>query len=143
MDTPPKTESSRPHPNLPSDVEVGHIDGHEENAAPENMAWTCRACNTTIGFVLRRARLGRLPRQFNPNTEGARPGSVDQHSLSDERRKRCNGRARSRRHHSRHSHRTALPIRKGNLAYPATTRALTSERFSLTESRQFDFSGFF
>jgi hypothetical protein len=36
------------------------------------MAWTCRVCNSTFGFVFRRVGLGRRTRQFNPNAEGAR-----------------------------------------------------------------------
>jgi hypothetical protein len=26
-------------------IEVGHVDGHEENHAPRNLFWTCRSCN--------------------------------------------------------------------------------------------------
>jgi hypothetical protein len=48
-------------------VEVGHVDGHEENGAPQNLIWTCRACNVRCANVLRRAGLGRLTRQRNPS----------------------------------------------------------------------------
>ena len=47
-------------------VEVGHVDGFEENTAPYNLTWTCRSCNTTMGVVFKRAGLGRRTRQFNP-----------------------------------------------------------------------------
>jgi len=47
-------------------VMVGHIDGHEENSEPENLAWTCRPCNSLTANVLNRAGMGRLTHQFNP-----------------------------------------------------------------------------
>jgi len=53
-------------------VEVGHLDGHEENTARENLIWTCRSCNVRCGHVLRRTGLGRLTRQYNPRSSGAR-----------------------------------------------------------------------
>ncbi|MBZ5644560.1 MAG: HNH endonuclease [Acidobacteriia bacterium] len=53
-------------------VEVHHIDGHEENTDPANLVWACRSCNTSIGFALRKAGLGRLTRQYNPASNGAR-----------------------------------------------------------------------
>lgn len=48
------------------DVEVGHLDGHEENNAPENLAYTCRACNVLCGNTLRAGGAGRLTNQYNP-----------------------------------------------------------------------------
>lgn len=47
-------------------VEVGHIDGHEENSGDENLIWTCRSCNVVAGNTLRNARMGRLTNQYNP-----------------------------------------------------------------------------
>jgi hypothetical protein len=52
-------------------VEVGHVNGHEEDSSPDNLLWTCRACNTRSGNTLRAAGLGRLTRQYNPASEGA------------------------------------------------------------------------
>jgi hypothetical protein len=52
-------------------VEVGHLDGHEENTAPENLIWNCRACNTKLGVVYKRLEIGRRTRQYNPGTQGA------------------------------------------------------------------------
>lgn len=49
-----------------SDVEVGHIDGREENSGPENLTWTCRPCNVRCANTLRAAGAGRLTNQFNP-----------------------------------------------------------------------------
>jgi hypothetical protein len=49
-----------------SDVEVGHLDGHEENTGPENLAWTCRPCNVKCGNTLRAGGVGRLTNQYNP-----------------------------------------------------------------------------
>ena len=47
-------------------VEVGHINGHEEDSAPANLVWTCRPCNVRCGNTLRAAGIGRLTRQYNP-----------------------------------------------------------------------------
>lgn len=47
-------------------VEVGHIDGHEEHGERENLFWTCRSCNVRCGNTLRRNGLGRKTRQYNP-----------------------------------------------------------------------------
>ncbi len=52
-------------------VELGHLDGHEENSAPENLIWNCRACNTFLGVVFKHLGMGRRTRQFNPG-EGAK-----------------------------------------------------------------------
>ena len=52
-------------------VEVGHLDGHEEHIHRSNMIWNCRACNTRLGVVFKRLGLGRKTRQFNPEARGA------------------------------------------------------------------------
>ena len=52
-------------------VEVGHVNGHEEDSSPASLLWTCRRCNVRCGNTLRRAGLGRLTRQYNPAAEGA------------------------------------------------------------------------
>ena len=53
-------------------VEIGHVDGHEENTGPGNLVWTCRRCNTQMGAVFKRAGLGRRTHQFNPAAGGAK-----------------------------------------------------------------------
>jgi len=53
-------------------VEVGHLDGFEENTEPENLVWQCRRCNTRLGIVFKRLGIGRRTRQFNPGDDGAR-----------------------------------------------------------------------
>jgi hypothetical protein len=53
-------------------VEVGHVDGHEENTVPRNLVWTCRRCNVLCGIALRRAGIGRKTRQYNPASDGAK-----------------------------------------------------------------------
>src|ERR1700686_4341389 len=53
-------------------VEIGHVDGREENSNPANLFWTCRACNVRCANTLRRAGLGKLTRQYNPGRQGAR-----------------------------------------------------------------------
>lgn len=52
-------------------VEVEHIDGHEEHLAPDNLIWACRSCNTKKGLAFRNAGLGRRTRQYNPAASGA------------------------------------------------------------------------
>jgi hypothetical protein len=51
---------------MKQNVEVGHVDGHEENGAPRNLIWTCRPCNVRCSNTLKRAGLGRPTRQYNP-----------------------------------------------------------------------------
>lgn len=46
-------------------VEVHHVSGDEADGEPENLMWACRACNTTIANVMRRAGIGKRTRQFN------------------------------------------------------------------------------
>ncbi len=53
-------------------MEVGHVDGFEENTAPDNLIWNCRSCNTRLGIVYKRCGIGRRTRQYNPDTEGAK-----------------------------------------------------------------------
>lgn len=53
-------------------VEVGHIDGHEENSSPENLIWTCRRCNVLCANNLRAHGIGRLTHQYNPPLPGAK-----------------------------------------------------------------------
>ena len=48
-----------------SPLDRAHIDGHEENTAPENLGYTCRSCNVICANVLRAAQLGRLTNQYN------------------------------------------------------------------------------
>jgi hypothetical protein len=47
-------------------VEVEHIDGREENSAPDNLAWACRPCNTRKGAFFAAEDIGRRTRQYNP-----------------------------------------------------------------------------
>jgi hypothetical protein len=53
-------------------VEVGHVNGREEDNSPPNLIWTCRACNVQCSNTLRSAGLGRKTRQYNPAGEGAK-----------------------------------------------------------------------
>jgi hypothetical protein len=52
-------------------VEVGHVNGHEEDTSAVNLFWTCRRCNVRCGNALRRAGIGRVTRQYNPAATGA------------------------------------------------------------------------
>lgn len=53
-------------------MEIAHVNGREEDNAPENKIWTCRSCNVRCGNALRAAGIGRLTRQFNPASRGAK-----------------------------------------------------------------------
>lgn len=54
-----------------SPIEVGHLDGHEENGNPSNLVWNCRSCNVVAANTLRAAGLGRSTNQYNPASKGA------------------------------------------------------------------------
>lgn len=54
----------------PKRIDVAHLDGHEENNAPDNLSWSCRPCNVLVGNVLRNAGMGRKTRQYNPSASG-------------------------------------------------------------------------
>lgn len=62
----PKTRRQCAFCGTKKNVEVGHVDGHEENDSPENMIWTCRSCNVVAGNTMRAYGLGRLTNQYNP-----------------------------------------------------------------------------
>jgi hypothetical protein len=47
-------------------VEVHHVNGNENDSDPLNLLWSCRSCNVIVGNRLRKARIGRRTRQFNP-----------------------------------------------------------------------------
>jgi hypothetical protein len=51
---------------LPRSVEVGHVNGNESDTEPNNLFWTCRPCNVLAGNAMRRAGVGRLTHQYNP-----------------------------------------------------------------------------
>lgn len=55
-----------------TNVEVGHVNGHEEDCDAENLFWTCRSCNVRSANTLRNAGIGRKTRQYNPASEGAK-----------------------------------------------------------------------
>jgi hypothetical protein len=50
------------------DVQVGHLDGHEENDDPDNLVWNCRSCNAILSHQFKKLGLGRRTRQYNPAT---------------------------------------------------------------------------
>jgi hypothetical protein len=52
-------------------IEVGHLDGHEENDDPRNLVWNCRSCNTRLGHIFKTLGIGRRTRQYNPEAQGA------------------------------------------------------------------------
>ncbi|HEV2380872.1 MAG TPA: HNH endonuclease [Terriglobia bacterium] len=52
-------------------VDVHHIDGHEEHTEAANLAWACRSCNVRAAITMARDGLGRRTVQFNPASQGA------------------------------------------------------------------------
>jgi hypothetical protein len=55
-------------------VEIAHVNGVEDDGEPENLMWTCRACNSTMAVILKNAGLGKRTRQYNP---GRRPSQAE------------------------------------------------------------------
>lgn len=53
------------------DIQVGHVDGHEERNTSDNLVWTCRRCNALCADTFKRNGIGRLTRQYNPSSHGA------------------------------------------------------------------------
>lgn len=49
--------------------DIEHVDGLEENTAPENLLYSCRSCNTAKGVVFADEGLGRKTRQYNPRVD--------------------------------------------------------------------------
>lgn len=68
--TPPEGEARCCLCGTKETVEVGHVDGHEENNEPHNLFWTCRSCNVRSANTMREHGIGRLTHQYNP-TKGA------------------------------------------------------------------------
>jgi hypothetical protein len=53
-------------------IEVGHVNGFEEDTEAANLIYTCRSCNVFCANTLGKAGLGRRTRQYNPPTQGAK-----------------------------------------------------------------------
>ena len=47
-------------------VGVDHVNGRENDGAPENLLWACKRCNGKKAALLKRAGLGTRTRQYNP-----------------------------------------------------------------------------
>ena len=69
--TPPPTPKVCGFCGITKQIQVGHVNGHEEDGEPENLIWTCRSCNQFHANGLRTFGLGRLTRQYNPPAKGA------------------------------------------------------------------------
>ncbi len=50
---------------------VDHVDGNESHGNPENLAFSCRPCNTTKANVMHAAGIGTKTRQYNPPAKPA------------------------------------------------------------------------
>lgn len=46
---------------------VDHLSGDENDSDPRNLVWACKSCNTRKGVAFRKAGIGRLTHQYNPN----------------------------------------------------------------------------
>jgi hypothetical protein len=54
-------------------MRVHHLNGDEADEAPRNLIGACHACNTQIGFLLRRHNIGRrVDLEYNPPAQPAR-----------------------------------------------------------------------
>src|ERR1700730_4308296 len=47
-------------------IDVMHLDGHEENGEPDNLAYGCRSCNGKLAAAFKRLGKGRPTNQYNP-----------------------------------------------------------------------------
>jgi hypothetical protein len=54
----------------PKNVGIDHVNGDEADAAPKNLLWACKACNTKKGLLFRRKGLGVVTSQTNPSKRG-------------------------------------------------------------------------
>jgi hypothetical protein len=59
-------------------VVVGHLNGVEDDGAPDNLAWTCRKCNAQQAALFKREGLGKRILQMNP---ARRRGSMSKAQL--------------------------------------------------------------
>jgi hypothetical protein len=57
---------------------VDHINGFEDDLAPDNLARACQSCNTAKGLLFARLGIGRRTRQFNPKARAAGARSLAQ-----------------------------------------------------------------
>lgn len=48
-------------------VVLMHLDGDENNLDRRNLAWGCKSCNTRLGLLYKRLKIGRPTQQFNPS----------------------------------------------------------------------------
>lgn len=62
-------------------VDVHHITGKESDGAKENLMWGCRRCNVSVGNLMRKHRIGKLTRQFNP-AKGSRKAIMDEYAAA-------------------------------------------------------------
>lgn len=53
-------------------VGVDHVNGREDDGAPENLMWACKRCNAKKAALMKRAGLGRRVRQYNAGRKGTR-----------------------------------------------------------------------
>lgn len=95
------------------------VSGHEEDGAPVNLIWKCRACNVRCANTLLGAGLGRPTNQYNPagdRRDFTRPmaNSGPEH----ERRIGRHARGRRRGDDPRHATGAPEPIRSGDLGAP-------------------------
>jgi len=52
-------------------VDLHHIDGHEEHSETANLMWACRSCNVRVSVQMAYLGLGRPTKQMNPASQGA------------------------------------------------------------------------
>jgi hypothetical protein len=50
-----------------TNLTVDHLDGIEDHGEDANLVYLCKSCNTRKGAAFRKAGIGRLTHQFNPN----------------------------------------------------------------------------
>src|SRR5579871_3456655 len=106
------------------DLQVDHLDGHEENGEPENLLKLCRSCNQKKSAVYLKHGMGRRTRQYNPGLFSRLFGSKETYRVHGaahpEARK---ARAMAERAEREQLRREELETRKQELAEKRAERA--------------------
>lgn len=63
-------------------IDIHHVDGDESDSSKENLMWACRRCNVSIGNLLRKNRIGKLTRQYNPAPRRTRKAMMDEYAAA-------------------------------------------------------------
>jgi hypothetical protein len=63
-------------------VDIHHIEGDETDGSKDNLMWACRKCNVSIANLMRKNRIGKRTRQYNPAGRGSRKAMMDEYAAA-------------------------------------------------------------